>query len=359
MYAGNEKNYYYKKGEEYLPCAYVDIYVSNRTYFIVNPEKQPDGMEMVKQLTRSQYEAEPSKYFYREYGYYQCSEGDQFSEEEVYYKKAYNRTTDIEYYAKVSVISKEIFENNPTIYYTRSDNYEYINCVRGLRDFNRNDQYKIRSVLSDGQVIYTDWNHNNDEGLYRIEAGKGFLYYVKTSVECCDHPLSYDLHANIYRAKEIAYDSSGWIKGLTKQPESLNFWFDFLEENDELQKYSNQAIGNRPKAINDTQVKAIYFRETPTAIFVESDKWENTSQTRLGYTYLNLPYRMESLFSISGQGKSAKAAIDQLVYQFAQNSENINLTTLPIYYLEPNTRIKISNKDTNLSGEYIVNKILP
>ena len=356
-YAGNEKNYYYKKGEEYLPCAHVDIYVSNRTYFIVNPDKQPEGMEMIKQLTRSQYEAEPSKYFYREYQYFQCNDGDQFIEEETYYKKAYNRTTDVEYYAKASVISKEIFENNPSTFYTRSEEYGYINCVRDIRAFNENDKYKLRSVLPDGQVLYTDWDHKNNEGLYKIEAGKGFLYYTKASVESCDHPLSYDLHANIYKTKETIYDSSGWVKDLTKQPESLNFWFDFLEENDELQKYSNQAIGNRPKAINDTQVKAIYFRETPTAIFVEENEWDNTSQSRLGYTYLNLPYRMESLFSISGQGKSAKAAIDQLVYQFAQNAENINLTALPVYYLEPNTRIFIRNDESGLGGEYIINRI--
>ena len=356
-YVGKEKDYYYKKGEEYLPCAYVDIYVSNRTYFIDNPDKKPEGKEMVKQLTRAQYEAEPSKYFYREYQYFQCSEEDQFSEEKTYYKKAYNRTTDVEYYAKASVISKEIFENNPSTFYTRSEEYGYINCVRDIRAFNKNDKYKIRSVLPDGQVLYTDWDHKNNEGFYNAEAGKGFLYYTKVSVESCDHPLNYDLHANIYKTKEAIYDSSGWIKDLTRQPENLNFWFDFLEENDELQKYSNQAIGNRPKAINDTQVKAIYFRETPTAIFVEENEWDNTSQSRLGYTYLNLPYRMESLFSISGQGKSAKAAIDQLVYQFAQNAENINLTTLPIYYLEPNTRIFIRNDESGLGGEYIINRI--
>jgi hypothetical protein len=43
----------------------------------------------------------------------------------------------------------------------------------------------------------------------------------------------------------------------------LNFWIDFLDTQGELIQYSVKNIGNRPKAINDSDVKAIYFRETP------------------------------------------------------------------------------------------------
>jgi hypothetical protein len=37
----------------------------------------------------------------------------------------------------------------------------------------------------------------------------------------------------------------------------------------ELSQYSVKNIGIRPKAINDTNVKSIYFRETPDVVFVE------------------------------------------------------------------------------------------
>jgi hypothetical protein len=47
----------------------------------------------------------------------------------------------------------------------------------------------------------------------------------------------------------------------------LNFWFDFLDAEGELQQFSVKLIGNRPKAVNDKDVKSIYFRETPSIIY--------------------------------------------------------------------------------------------
>ena len=37
--------------------------------------------------------------------------------------------------------------------------------------------------------------------------------------------------------------------------------------------------------------------------------------------------------------------------------ENVTINTIPIYYLEPNTRITISEKDSGISSLYAVNKI--
>ena len=58
-----------------------------------------------------------------------------------------------------------------------------------------------------------------------------------------------------------------WHRLVYEEPENLNFWFDFLDLDGDLNKYSCHAIGSRPKAVNDTSVKAIYFRSTPTIIF--------------------------------------------------------------------------------------------
>ena len=63
------------------------------------------------------------------------------------------------------------------------------------------------------------------------------------------------------------------------------------------------------------------------------------------------------MFNISSQGKSAKQAIDDLLYQHLYNSETITLRTLPIYYLQPNCRIYVKNDLSKIDGDYIINKI--
>jgi hypothetical protein len=55
------------------------------------------------------------------------------------------------------------------------------------------------------------------------------------------------------------YDENGWNKNIKTAPETLNFWFDFMETEGEMGKYAARAIGNRPKAVNNDKVTAIYF----------------------------------------------------------------------------------------------------
>jgi hypothetical protein len=66
---------------------------------------------------------------------------------------------------------------------------------------------------------------------------------------------------------------------------------------------------------------------------------------------------MENLFTISGQGKSAKDEIDDMLYNYAYCIENITITAIPIYYLQPNTRIFVYDEKSGINGEYIMTKI--
>jgi hypothetical protein len=49
----------------------------------------------------------------------------------------------------------------------------------------------------------------------------------------------------------------------------LNFWFDFLDTEGELAQFNVKSIGSRPKAVNDTNIKAIYFKTTPEVLFIK------------------------------------------------------------------------------------------
>ena len=49
---------------------------------------------------------------------------------------------------------------------------------------------------------------------------------------------------------------------ILKNHEAIPFWFDFIDGG-YLEKYKPSNIGRRPKVINDTEVKAIFFERTP------------------------------------------------------------------------------------------------
>ena len=58
---------------------------------------------------------------------------------------------------------------------------------------------------------------------------------------------------------------------------------------------------------------------------------------------------------ISTQGKSAKEALDNLIYTHTYHCESITLNCIPIYYLTPNVRISVYDDTANINGEYIIN----
>jgi hypothetical protein len=149
------------------------------------------------------------------------------------------------------------------------------------------------------------------------------------------------------------HKNAHWLTNVYEYPETLNFWFDFLDAEGELQQFNVKSVGARSKAVNETTIKSIYFRETPDIIFKSpGEPFEPMS----GYKYIQVQ-DIDSMFSISAQGKSAKDRLDELIYSHGYCIESATITTIPIYYLEPNVRVHIHDEETNLNGDYIVSKM--
>ena len=141
-----------------------------------------------------------------------------------------------------------------------------------------------------------------------------------------------------------------------KNPEELQFWLEFIEQDTDpaLWQYSVTTIGRRSKSINDDQVSAIYFRDTPLLLFISEDFDNVEGEELLNYVRINLVPPISNYFRISSQGKSAKSVIDSLMYEGTYYQESITLNTIPIYYLSPNTRIQVQDDSTGINGEYLI-----
>jgi hypothetical protein len=113
-------------------------------------------------------------------------------------------------------------------------------------------------------------------------------------------------------------------------------------------------VGIRANPVNDNNVKSIYFRETPSVIY----GGKNLTGDFTAYKWIQVADEsIDSMFSISSQGLSAKDKLDESIYQHGYCIESATITTIPIYYLQPNTRIYLFDEKANLEGDYIISKI--
>ena len=156
------------------------------------------------------------------------------------------------------------------------------------------------------------------------------------------------------------YDSKGsdgqgndafWNKKIHLNPNNLEFWIDFLDIQGDLTAYSIDKIGTRSKVVNEKGVNSIYFKETPEVLFIVSPK-ETLDNVKMAYMPIWIQDSMANLFYKSAQGASAISKANELIYQHTASIEGISLTSIPIYYLQPNPRIYV--KDW---GDYSLDKI--
>lgn len=304
-------DYHFRQKSElsYFPCYQIEAFVIGRTYFTYEvKEGATEGSYVSTTVKEDEYLKSPGVYYKRTItngvvNFVNCTTLQPYNEERHYYK--YDKNKELK---EVKEISEENYE---------SEAYD------GL-------MYSITSYTYT-PVIHSKYEYDESSNYY-IEGEKE--YYLDPEADNCY-----------------------WNKAIDESPESLNFWIDFLDTYGELSEYSVQAVGDRPKAVNDTNVKAIYFRETPGVIFVENLNDLDINERETGYTYAQLPAHLEYLFTISSQGKSAKDVLDDYLYSYSYCTESITIAALPIYSLEPNTRIFVRDDNSGINGEYIVSKL--
>ena len=259
-----------------------------------------------------------------------------------------------QYYTDLEGFWRQLYNINPTV--TRENiggRYEEVRV--DLED--EEGSYKMEMQWVDFVEDLTDFSCD---------------YYLPTSYKSQSYYKCSSENAKKHFNNELQY----WNKNAILAPETLNFWFEFLDVvGGELEQFSVPYIGDRAKSINDSNVSAIYFRETPNIIFARSKtgsvcpicqkEWDKCNcsgyfdpmEINTGYVYIMLQPYIENSFVISAQGKSAKDRIDELLYNHTYCMENITLSTIPVYYLEPNARIYVHDEDSKINGDYIVSKL--
>ena len=255
----------------------------------------------------------------------------------------------------INLNDNNILNNRPLYEGGRTGYEQYYIDMEGFwrQVFNPEVQYDAvySSKPQEGEYYY----HYEDDKLIAdgtlTEFDKNIKYYTRSKEYY--YPLREGYEPDINESLTIKESQYYWARAVFEDPESLLFWFDFLDN--DLEQFACKYIGIRSDAVNDNDISAIYYREIPTVIFKSRN--ETGYEHKTGYTYVNLQSYMENLFTISKTRKSAWDKISELLYKHSYCIESITVQAIPVYHLEPNTRVFVRDDNNGINGEYIISKI--
>jgi hypothetical protein len=127
--------------------------------------------------------------------------------------------------------------------------------------------------------------------------------------------------------------------------------------------FCNQRIFIREVFVKVPVDKFFGVMETdiPDFVLIEKDT-KDTGTLRKecivkGQDFIQVDKAVYGSLAIGGYLNSAFYAIRDLLYQYTSFNETISINCLPIYYLEPNTRIYVSDKRSGIDGEYVISSM--
>lgn len=179
-----------------------------------------------------------------------------------------------------------------------------------------------------------------------------FQYYAELKEE---FPKVFDL------------ETQEWKQDMEKHPDKIGYFLDFIDEDSELGQYSVSNIGRRAKIIGDNNegINCVFQPQIQDLVYLNKDDYSSEEEwlaetrklTAIGQKWTQIPGELYSLMSIGGSLNSCFEKIKDLLYQYTHVNNTISINSLPIYYLEPNTRITVEDSPAGIYGDYIIQSI--
>ena len=236
-----------------------------------------------------------------------------------------------------------------------------------LKCFAINKNYTICALTTD------DWRAE----LYYLSLWDGNETFIRNTYAAelkAEWPKIWDPIAEKLGSQHINIDSQTVVKipvykGSYKSDidkYDYEYWLDFLEGTQggstNISQFNINNIGCRTKVVNEKDINCLFTEDFPNYVYIEATGEKNVDEQRqvtniMGKEAIQVSNDIFRQMSIGGNQNSAYDRIRELLYLHTGYSESINLSIIPIYHLEPNTRISIYDRETGVNGDYLIKTI--
>lgn len=167
-----------------------------------------------------------------------------------------------------------------------------------------------------------------------------------------------DLFDIIYNFKEKKFKTD-----MVTKPNELKYFFDYLEPSSQIYDCSVDLLNSKIYSYQQDKIKRLYNTDVPNIIMINVDMDSQARQKMItrceneGQPYSNVSSDIYSLISIGTIGYTAQEVARDLLYQYTNYNESISIQSVPIYYLDVNSRITVQDVKSGIYGDFIIQSI--
>lgn len=222
-------------------------------------------------------------------------------------------------------------------------------------------EYVETSLIAMDKVQTTDWRSE----LYLQGAAAEPLgvssnyYYPELSAEW---PKIYDMKKNHYLDAQgnIVY-TGGFKDEILANPSNMDYFLDFIDSDAAISQFNVNAIGRRSMIESNDGFNCVFEPVIPDYVIIESGQ-EDTREKReecekKGQAYIQVEPAIFNTLATGGASNGCFEEVKMLLYNYTGYNEQINLSMIPLYYLEPNIRIGVRDIEADISGDFIIKTI--
>lgn len=160
-----------------------------------------------------------------------------------------------------------------------------------------------------------------------------------------------DLFPDIYDFKNQKYKID-----IEKNPYGLNYFVDIIEPSNDLKKFSVDAVGERTYSEYDEKINQIFELPIPNLILLDMDdpnyyEMKKECQEK-GELFSNVPRNIFKDFYIGTTILSADSKVKSIITDLLSESDCIEAEIIPVYSLEPNSRVEVKSEKIMAYGDY-------
>lgn len=236
--------------------------------------------------------------------------------------------------------------------------------------------YIIGTGNNTSNAEYYTWNSNTKQ-FEKQDRGSNYLRTVTTKywqeqlyyqgIEAADtgsaYPYYYTELANEW-PKLFNLQAQEYYKSVIDDPSSIDFYLDMIDDIAAVGEYCVDNIGRRSMVVSEDKINCVFEQQVPDIIFLntqlgDEEKIEQTKQycNRIGQQWYQINDDFDTLLTIGGSQNSCYERIRDMLYQYTNMNQSISISAIPLYYLEPNTRINVQDEGSGIDGDYMISQI--